>query len=227
MWLASCVSNGAHEHLDAFACGRMADGHALALGREHADQLAAAQHQRLQVLLLGVGQRLHEALALGVRCDDLSQLREHARIDRIGLGQLPHRLGKVARLARVDQRHRYPRRLQRAGQRKLIAPARFEHHQRHLPLAQPCNDGFVIARLIGEVLYRTTGPNSQLQGGFCDIDTCVVALSHVLRLPSLCYASSAWLDQPFGLCEEQLPLRAIGSLSGFSIPRGVQTAQRR
>lgn len=49
---------------DVRACGHMCQAQALVFGRQHLHQLASAQHQSLEFLQLGVGQRLDEAFAL-------------------------------------------------------------------------------------------------------------------------------------------------------------------
>jgi len=68
-------------------------------------------------------------------------LCQHPRIERIGLGQLSGRLGKVARLPGIEAHHRQARRMQRIKRRLLVAAGGFQHHQtqgmRRQPRKQP------------------------------------------------------------------------------------------
>ncbi|SFD39948.1 hypothetical protein SAMN04489710_101525 [Paracidovorax konjaci] len=66
----------------------------------------------------------------GVRVQHTGQSRQHARIQRVGLGQSAHRTGKVARRARVDHGHCQARGLQRTGCLELIAAGGFQDLQR-------------------------------------------------------------------------------------------------
>ncbi len=75
--------------LDARTRCRMRQAQALTLGGQHLHQLAPAQHQGLQLLQLGIGQRLDEAFTLGVLVQHAGEGRQHARIQRVGLGQAP------------------------------------------------------------------------------------------------------------------------------------------
>jgi hypothetical protein len=49
---------------------------------DHLHELAASQYQGLQPLQLGVGQRLDEALALGVLVQHAGERRQHPRVQR-------------------------------------------------------------------------------------------------------------------------------------------------
>lgn len=77
--------------LDARACRGVGDAHALTLSGQHLHELAPAQHQGLQPLQLGVGQRLDEALALGVLVQHAGKGRQHPGVQRVGLGQRTHK----------------------------------------------------------------------------------------------------------------------------------------
>jgi transposase len=138
------LTDGLDERLDAGASSLVADGQALTFGHQHRHQLPAPGHQRLQRLLLGGGQRLDELVPLGVAHQHLRQRRQGARVDAIGLGQVAHGAGEIARLARIDHRHGEAGRLQRTGQpgrrRLAVSPAlealrayqRDDHVQSHL-----------------------------------------------------------------------------------------------
>jgi len=58
----------------------------------------------------------------------VGKVAQRAGIDLVSFGQHAHGLGKVARLSRIDPRHRDARVLQRAHQAALVAASGFEHH---------------------------------------------------------------------------------------------------
>jgi hypothetical protein len=99
-------ANGLDQGLDAHACSLVAHRQAVALGHQHLHQLAPAQHQRVQPLLFVRGQRLDQLLTISAVGQYRSERSQHLRIDTISLGQIPHRFGEVARLPRIDYRHR-------------------------------------------------------------------------------------------------------------------------
>ena len=57
----------------------------------------------------------------------LREVRQHRRVERVGLGQRPGRAGEVARLARIDHHDRQRRRGQRADQLQLQTAGRLQH----------------------------------------------------------------------------------------------------
>ena len=73
---------------------------ALALGDDHVDDLPPARHQIGQQPRGFIGQR--PRLGLG----GLREMRNHSRIDRVGLGPLADRLGEGAHLGRIDDHNR-------------------------------------------------------------------------------------------------------------------------
>jgi hypothetical protein len=114
--------------------GHVRDAHALALGSDHLHQLAPSKSQRLQPPQFSVGQRLDEALALGVLVQYSGKRRPHASVQRVGLRQRAHRAGEVARRARVDHRHRHRHAssLECARRLELVAASGLQHDQRRL-----------------------------------------------------------------------------------------------
>lgn len=119
--------------LDARMQAPGCDPQPLAFADEHDQQLAPARDQRGQPLLLRVGQRAQEPGKVLAAQQHRGELRQHARIGRVGLGQSAHGPGEVACLARVDHRHRQAGGLQRAGQLGFEAAGglHHHHHQRH------------------------------------------------------------------------------------------------
>jgi hypothetical protein len=66
---------------------------AILLGGKHCDQLAAAHYQSFERLGLRVPKRSHLGL------DRLAKTRQHLRVERVGLGQLPALAGSFPPLA--------------------------------------------------------------------------------------------------------------------------------
>ena len=60
----------------------------LTLRGHHLNELTPAQHKRLQLLQLGIGQRFDEPLALGMLMQYPGECGQHSRIDRT-LASLP------------------------------------------------------------------------------------------------------------------------------------------
>lgn len=56
--------NGFEQCLNARACGRASQAQALPLGKSHSHKLASSGDQSRQILLRGIAQRTHEALAV-------------------------------------------------------------------------------------------------------------------------------------------------------------------
>jgi hypothetical protein len=138
--------------LDARAHNRNGQLQPLALGQHHRHELAPARDHRRQRLLLRIGQRSDQAGQVVSTHQHAGKLSEHAGVDAVGLGQPSHGLGEVACLARVDHRHGQARRLQRAGQRRLVAAGGLHHHQRHVQRLQRRRQrrmslGFVVKTL--------------------------------------------------------------------------------
>ncbi len=70
-------------------------GKALLLGGDHDDELAPPRQQVLQLAQVRIGHRSRR------RTHRLGDMRDDPRVDRVGLGQLPERLGEAANLPRV------------------------------------------------------------------------------------------------------------------------------
>jgi hypothetical protein len=91
------------------------------LGTDHLHQLIAPGAQRPQFAGLLVRQLAHwQVRPLGIQ-------RQHPRIERVSLGQLPHPAGEVPYPARIDQHHRQAGGAQRPHQQRLVAAGGFHH----------------------------------------------------------------------------------------------------
>ncbi|MDW8312681.1 MAG: hypothetical protein RMK02_08085 [Burkholderiales bacterium] len=73
--------------LDAGPSSGVRDAQTLTLRGQHLHELAAAQHQGLQPLQFGIGQRLDEAFTLGVLIQHPGKYCQHLGVQRVGLGQ--------------------------------------------------------------------------------------------------------------------------------------------
>ena len=80
---------------------------AVLLGLLHRQHLAPARQQGRQLLGRCIGDHPQG------RSDDLCKARQHRRSERVRLGQLARRLGKVPHLSRIGNHDRQPRRDER------------------------------------------------------------------------------------------------------------------
>src|SRR5574337_127374 len=158
------------DRVDALARLGVRQGQAVTFSHQHGDELAPATDQRGQGLLLGAGQRLDEALALRMTFDDLAQLRQDVRIDAVGLGQLPHGTGEVARLPGVDDRHGMAGRLQGAGHGRLQPTCGFHDHQADWPCAQMAGQRLDALGVIGQAQRGLFQSQGHLQRVLGDVD---------------------------------------------------------
>jgi len=122
----------------------------LTLRELHGQELAAACHERSQVLLLWLGERADEALAIGPAGQHLGELGQRRGVDPVGLGQPLHGPREVARHPRVDHRHTQARRLQRTDQCRLVAAGGLHQHQRRAQARQAICQRAVAVGVVGE-----------------------------------------------------------------------------
>ena len=83
------------------------------LRRQHLDQLATSGKERGERVRLRIRQRP------GYRTDDVGEMGEDLRIEGIGFGKFPRRLGKVPHLSRIGDHDRQPRRDERPDEWQL------------------------------------------------------------------------------------------------------------
>ena len=126
------------------------------LGHAHVHELAAPRHQLGQLLALLVEQRGDVLGPILVARQHVGEVAQRAGIDLVGLGQHAHGLGKVARLPRIDARHRDARALQRAHQAALVAAGGLEDHQVHLGVLELRDQRVPSSRVIGHALIQRT-----------------------------------------------------------------------
>jgi hypothetical protein len=136
----------------------------VALGGDHLNQFAAPCDQRLELEFLRVGQPAHFG------SHPLGEQRQHARIERIGLGQLSAGAREVAHLARVDHHHRHAGRAQLGNQCGLQPTARLQHHQCRPKLDQPCDQTRDPARIVRHLQQLTRRAQRHVQARLAHID---------------------------------------------------------
>ena len=104
--------------------GAAREAQPILVGGEHLDQRPAAGQQTLQELrgVIREGARR--------RPDALGKGGQYPGIEGVGLGELAHRPGEVAPLARIDDSHRQASPRQRDGGQRLETAGGFKHHQR-------------------------------------------------------------------------------------------------
>ena len=131
------------------------DLQALSFGRHHGHELAPARDQRGQPLLLGIVHGTQEATQVGTANQRLAELGQHVSIDSIGLGQVAHGLGELARLPWIDHCDCQAGTLQCTSQCRLIAARGLQDHQARPQRLQRRGDrrvpfSFVVEPLRGE-----------------------------------------------------------------------------
>jgi hypothetical protein len=79
------------------------------------------------------GERLHLCIRQrpGDGTDDVGEMGENLRIEGIGLGQFPRRLGKVSHLSGIGNHDRQPRRDERPDEGQLETTGRLQDDQRN------------------------------------------------------------------------------------------------
>ncbi|AOK67182.1 hypothetical protein WM33_16440 [Burkholderia multivorans] len=143
----------------------------LSFREEHGEQLATAGQQSSQPLLALIGNGAQQAGQIFATHQDRSQFGEHASIDAIGLGQTPHRAGKIARLSRIDDRDRQTGALQSASHFRLVAAGRFHHDQRHVQRLQGDGQGRMALRIVIESLGVQMGTqHGNIDMVFCHVN---------------------------------------------------------
>src|SRR6266581_5605460 len=134
------------------------------LRRQHLDELATSGKE--------CGERLHLFIRQrpGYGTDDVGEMGENLRVEGIGLGQLPRRLGKVPHLSRIGDHDRQPRRDERPAEWQLETTGRFQDDQRNRESPQTLDHVGKPGLIIG---YDETSFGSQgnIQLSLRDIDT--------------------------------------------------------
>ena len=80
----------------------------------------------------------------------LGKMRDHRRVQPIGLGQPPRGAGKLAHLARVDHRRDQPGFAQRQPQRPLVPAGRLQHDAFDAQRPQPGDQPGIAGRFIAD-----------------------------------------------------------------------------
>ncbi len=164
---------------------------ALTLRGQHLHELAPSQHEGLQLLQLGIGQRLDEAITLGMLMQHPGKRGEHPRVDRIGLGQHTHRSGEVTSGSWVDHSDHQARGLKRAGRLELVAACGLQHDQLRLERRQLLDqalDPVAVVRHLPGGMFPAACDLQRLAG---DVDANESQVGHVPSLPSLSMRTSS------------------------------------
>lgn len=114
----------------------------------------------------------------------VGQIAQTPGIGFVGLGQLSHRLGEVARLARVDSRHAQLRVLQRTHHPALVATGGFDDHQVHIRRLESRDQLVPSRRLVGHAQALLAKAGIQMLLGHVDpsVRPCAVTPYPTLRM---------------------------------------------
>ena len=99
------------------------------LGRAHVQQLHPARDHRLQRLDFDTRRNERHARLVGLGRQGLGQVRQRHRVNCVGLGQVPHAAGELARRARINHRYGQAMTQQESRQRPLQPTGGFDHDQ--------------------------------------------------------------------------------------------------
>lgn len=91
--------------------------------------MPAALHQRTRLPTLRIGGQGDVLEAILVARQHIGKVPQAPRIDAVGLGQRPQRLGKVAGLTRVQASHPEARLVKRAHLATLVAACGLQNDQ--------------------------------------------------------------------------------------------------
>ncbi|PXW16946.1 hypothetical protein SAMN05445871_0628 [Paraburkholderia caballeronis] len=167
--IVQLTGDGFEQRLDARACDRTSQAQALTLGESHGHKLASPGDQSRQILLCGIAQRTHEALAVRTLGKYGSEFGEGGCIDAVGFGEALHRTSEVTSHARVDHRHTQPGCLQCACQCRLIAAGSLHQHKSGLQLRQGVGQRDVPLGVIADMCQF--GWQSSSQARYIDMGT--------------------------------------------------------
>ncbi len=155
---------------------------AIALGRDHRDQLLAAAQQILQFLIRLAQRRGGRRLKL------LAEAPQPLRVEPVGFGQLPAGLSKMIGVTRIDACDRDARGPQRKPGRLLISTPSLQHHQlglqRRQPLDQLLQSLLVVADSKGGALPAATSRRFFATSIPTTIVVWLLALTHRFRSPT-------------------------------------------
>jgi hypothetical protein len=162
-------------------------------GDAHVHQLLAAQHHDLQRLqVFGHRAQVHAGL-VGLVGQRVGIVRQGQCVDGVGLGQVPHAAGKLARRTWVDHRHRQAQLHQQAGQRVLQAAGGLDDDQPHATRAQVCQQALEAGRVVAGTLSAACAMHAPFEAGLGHVHADVVHgprigcgfTSSVRHIPSL------------------------------------------
>lgn len=126
------------------------------------------------------GQFIRLGCSVGFRggFNDLSECGQYLRIDGVGLCPLPHSLGKVAHLSRIDYYDRQRGVEQFGSDRTFIAASCFKHNQCYGVLFEDLAKPAVAIPCIGQTDFDEVWAGCDMEGVFCDIDTDINWFGH-------------------------------------------------
>ena len=163
--------------------------------------------------------------------DGLGEVRQHLRVEGIGLRQAARRLGEIADLAWIDHDHRQTNRAQRRHRTALVATGRLQHDQLRGQRAQARHQRGQLSLGVGHAPLGAAGAHADIQPGFGHSDAHEAGgrgFRRRVRLPR-CFGHAS-LPSPrvlHGPALRDPTLRDTGSrprrLFGFALRHGATT----
>jgi hypothetical protein len=134
-------------------------------GSTHGDELSPPRHERAQCLRLPVGQGAwHRAHRIGT-------MRQGARIQHVGLGELSRRFRQGARVTGIDDHNGQTSGSERSSARPLRAPGRFAHNTLRRDGLEACDEHGDPHVIIRDSPAFSRGAEGNVSWGFGHIKT--------------------------------------------------------
>ena len=110
--------------------------------------------------------------------DDLRKLRQHLRIDGVGLCVLPHTFCEVTHLPGIDYNNRQRCVEQFGGKRPFITAGSFENNQCNIFVLKDFTKPAITVRCVGQMSFDDVRECCNVEGVFGDVDADVNWFRH-------------------------------------------------
>ena len=122
----------------------------------------------------GLGRRMR----FRCRLDDLSEFGQNLRIDGVGLCPLPHAVGEVTYLPRIDNNNRQVCIEQFGDNGSFVASGRFKDNKSDVMIFEALTKLAMTIRCVWQTSFQDRGAGCNVEGVFCDIDTDINFFRH-------------------------------------------------
>ena len=135
-------------------------------------ELTASSDEFGQFICLG------RRMCFRCRFDDLSKFCQNSCVDGIGLCVLPHTIGEITNLSRIDNNH-WQRGIEQFGcNRAFIAAGSFKDDKSDGVVFKVLTELVIAVRCVRQTGFDEVGTGGDMKGFFCDIDTDIDRFRH-------------------------------------------------